>query len=219
MKVLCCCFSSDGTWIASGSGDDTLKIWDKQELKCLKTLEGHTDPVRVDLNYHWYCKVRWCQFSSDKAKLISASLDVTLRMWSTFSVECERIFGGHTNRVTWDDNFILIVIQVNCCSFSPDQMFIASASEDKTLNIWNVNTGKCIQTLKDHHSEAVHLLIANFYSSDCWLFLLAWRNLCGPIGTSRSRSPGSCFKTSEGNQQGARPGRLQRCAGLNERRE
>jgi len=38
--------SSAGTWIASGSHDKTVKIWDLQTGACRTTLEGHTAQVR-----------------------------------------------------------------------------------------------------------------------------------------------------------------------------
>ena len=38
-------YSPDGTKIASGSGDKTLKIWNAKTGKCDSTLSGHNDPV------------------------------------------------------------------------------------------------------------------------------------------------------------------------------
>ena len=34
-------FSSDGRYVASGSRDQTVKIWEIQTNKCLSTLQGH----------------------------------------------------------------------------------------------------------------------------------------------------------------------------------
>ena len=38
-------FSPDGARLASGSGDQKVKIWDANSGECLQTLEGHSDSV------------------------------------------------------------------------------------------------------------------------------------------------------------------------------
>ena len=38
-------FSRDGTKVASGSSDDTVKLWDVMSGECLQTLEGHSSIV------------------------------------------------------------------------------------------------------------------------------------------------------------------------------
>src|ERR1700730_7174803 len=39
---------------------------------------------------------------------------------------------------------------VNCVAFSPDGQRLASASQDKTVKIWDVTTGKEVHTLRGH---------------------------------------------------------------------
>ena len=38
-------FSPDGTKVASGSDDNTVKLWDVTSGECLQTLEGHSSYV------------------------------------------------------------------------------------------------------------------------------------------------------------------------------
>ena len=38
-------FSPDGTKVASGSDDNTVKLWDVTSGECLQTLEGHSSDV------------------------------------------------------------------------------------------------------------------------------------------------------------------------------
>ena len=40
-------FSPDGTKVASGSEDNTVKLWDVTSGECLQTLEGHSNDVTV----------------------------------------------------------------------------------------------------------------------------------------------------------------------------
>ena len=45
IEVMSVSFSSDGRYVASGSKDKTVKIWEIQTNKCLSTLQGHTSDV------------------------------------------------------------------------------------------------------------------------------------------------------------------------------
>jgi WD40 repeat protein len=64
-------FSSDGLRIASGSFDNTVRIWDTVSGTIQHTLEGHIGPVSS------------VAFSSDGLHIISGSRDYTMRIWDT----------------------------------------------------------------------------------------------------------------------------------------
>lgn len=53
----------------SGSWDKTIKIWDAESGKCIKTLEGHTKGVRS------------IAFSPDGKHIVSGSNDNTIKIW------------------------------------------------------------------------------------------------------------------------------------------
>ena len=38
-------FSNNGKFIASGSGDETIKLWDIYKFECIKTFRGHKDEI------------------------------------------------------------------------------------------------------------------------------------------------------------------------------
>jgi WD40 repeat protein len=59
-------FSPDSTRLASGSADNTVKIWDASSGACLQTLEGHSNFVYS------------VAFSPDSTRLASGSDDDTL---------------------------------------------------------------------------------------------------------------------------------------------
>ena len=62
-------FSPDGARIVSGSGDDTVRVWDAASGAELLVLRGHEDWVRA------------AAFSPDGARIVSGSWDNTVRVW------------------------------------------------------------------------------------------------------------------------------------------
>jgi uncharacterized protein with WD repeat len=77
------------------------------------------------------------QFSPEGLKVVLASLDMTVRVWSAETGDCEQIMKGHTD-------------YVNSAAFSPEGRQIVSGSYDNTVRVWDVATGDCQQTMKGH---------------------------------------------------------------------
>lgn len=114
--------SQDGQTLASGSADNTIKIWDVPTGKLLRTLQGHKAPV-------WSVVL-----SRDGKTLISGSADNTIKIWDVSTGTVLHTLTEHTN----------IVYSV---ALSPDQQTIVSGSQDFTIKLWNAKTGELIRTL------------------------------------------------------------------------
>ena len=69
-------FSPNGHILASGSADNTVKLWDISTGKVLRTFTGHTD---------WVWSVA---FSPDSHSIASASQDETIKLWEAKTGDC-----------------------------------------------------------------------------------------------------------------------------------
>jgi PKD repeat protein len=127
-SVFSVAFSPDGKLLASGSWDDTVKLWEVSTGQEVRTLEGHTNSV-------WSVA-----FSPDGKLLASGSLDDTVKLWDAATGRELRTLEGHT-----DD--------VESVAFSPDGKLLASGSDDDTIKLWDVATGSVVRTLRGHTGD------------------------------------------------------------------
>ena len=116
-------FSPAGRTLASGSNDDTVRLWDAATQQHIATLTGHTDDVMA------------ITFSPDGATLASASVDNTVRLWDVATQQHITTFTEHTNAVL-------------SVAFSPDGKTLASASFDNTIQLWYIATKHYKTTLR-----------------------------------------------------------------------
>ncbi|KAK3694434.1 quinon protein alcohol dehydrogenase-like superfamily [Podospora appendiculata] len=118
--------------LATGSGDNTARIWDTNTGTPKFTLKGHTG---------WVLGVAW---SPTAHLLATCSMDKTVRLWVP---EEGKPFGsdlkGHMKEVlamAWEPYH----------SWRDGTARLASASKDGTCRIWTVNSGKTEHVLSGH---------------------------------------------------------------------
>jgi WD40 repeat protein len=127
-------FSPDGHWIASGSFDKTVRVWNSETGEPVGLpLIGHTDSVNG------------VAFSPDGLQLISGSGDCTIRIWSApskWQKPSQQITSIHLSRhpsSSHDDRISLQghpSVVSTCCS--PDGSLYAASTLEGQVSIWSI---------------------------------------------------------------------------------
>jgi WD40 repeat protein len=164
MRVDGIAFSPDGQLLASGSADNTIKLWDTASKREVRTLAGHNGGIKA------------VAFRPDGQWLASGAIDGNIKFWDVatgkemrnlsgngsvttvaFSPDGRWFAAGNMERVIklWDLKREPITLTghsgfITSIAFSGDGRWLASGSADKTVKIWDAETGRELRTLMGH---------------------------------------------------------------------
>ena len=160
-------YSKDGQTIATGSDDNTVKLW-KPDGTLLKTLRGNYGSVyasSLSPNGQIIASSDWIdsaitlrnqdgkllrklksheedildiQFSPDGQIIATASLDRTVKLWTVDGTLLRTLIGHHDG--------------VTCVRFSPDGQTIVTSSYDRTVKLWKLD-GTLLKTFTGHRDS------------------------------------------------------------------
>lgn len=164
------CLQFDDNFLATGSYDNTIKIWDMESGEEVQTLKGHTAGIRC------------LQLNGER--LISGSLDRSIKVWNWRTGELIRTLLGPLGGIIslhCSDNWLAAgsmdrTIRVWCLSsklgfllkghtdwvnsvkVDAESKTLFSASDDCTVKLWDLTTQRCLKTFTGHVGQVQQVL-------------------------------------------------------------
>ncbi|MCJ1309973.1 hypothetical protein MMC25_003634 [Agyrium rufum] len=154
---------------ATGSGDNTARIWDCDTGTPLHTLKGHTS---------WVLVVSW---APDGSILATGSMDNTVRLWDPAS---GKPFTGNPNPLKGHTKWVRSLSWEPYHLQAPARPRLASASKDATVRIWDI-INKRIEFVLSGHKTSVSCVrwggTGNIYTSSQDKTIKIWSSENGTL--------------------------------------
>ncbi|KAF9356607.1 hypothetical protein BGX26_004997 [Mortierella sp. AD094] len=145
--VYICIYSPDGRTFAIGLKNGTISLYDTSNWEKIHTLKGHADTVDSIV------------YSPTSEQIASCGFDATVRLWDVKTGQLRHtlsdciggtesvLFSPTSNRCTFD------VGRFGSVVYSPTGKQIASGGWDRTVRLWDAQTGQLHHILNGHDNR------------------------------------------------------------------
>ncbi|MBN2519194.1 MAG: caspase family protein, partial [Bacteroidales bacterium] len=117
-------YSHDGNYIVTGSKDKTIKLWNANDGKEIRSYLGNKGTII------------YLEFDNHNTKLLSVCDDGTIKIWDVLTSRLIKEF-------TIEDDYLI------SASFNPDGDQIVTGSKKSFVSTWNIETGQKIADFKE----------------------------------------------------------------------
>lgn len=122
--ILSICYSADGKYIITSSGDYCVKLWDVSSMRLIRTFYGHT------------ARVFSANFSHSGNSIVTCSFDKTIRIWDFATGVCLKIINCNDK-------------EIHAAYYSNDDKYIISCEYKNCIKVWDAKTGSLFITITD----------------------------------------------------------------------
>ena len=135
-KITSASIGPHGKYLATGSVDNSVKLWNVESGAEIRTFRGHKS---------WITSVA---ILPDGKRLITGSYDQTAILWDLVTGDKVRIFRGHKDKIT-------------AIAVGRKGRYLITGSRDKTAILWDINSGKEIRVFDRHPDWVTSVAISS----------------------------------------------------------
>jgi dipeptidyl aminopeptidase/acylaminoacyl peptidase len=133
--LIAAAIAPDGSWLATGSGDGTLRWWNEKDSEPIVTIPAHGE---------WLFSI---SISPDGKTVATGGGDNKIKLWSVATRQLAFELAGHT-----DD--------VHSMAFDPRGDVLYSAGDDRVVRIWDLKNQAEVEVLTGHKKAIPSIAIS-----------------------------------------------------------